>query len=575
MKQFGKGYVFIVLVLLGMASSCAKRDFRQFDIGDTYVAHDSLHDMVICIDEVSQTSISGRWYVADSAIAEPHYFTANSGMGHMGKLFLDSMEVKAIVDMNDDTLVFEMLYEGVKRGINFTPVPLLSSAEIVANYTYRDSLYGVKCDRDVEYAKAFGFWESYPEPENRDDYLSIVLDKMNFDDLTKKELPLTMDVYYPDADSLTLRPLLMLIHGGAFFNGDKDSEAFVRWSEYFASRGYVVANINYRIGFIPVARCNVDRAGYRAVQDAYAAMCYMLRHAEQYQISPDLLFVGGSSAGGITALNLAFMRDWNRPQSTKGYLLDVFDLVYDLGDINAVNAKPNDTVSFTIKGVVNMWGAVHDTCMLGNSLSTAILSFHGDADSVVAYGHDFPFTKVKTPARNFVDSVAEVAVVVAPEYASLVRKAQKAAHVVLVPANQFLCNKMFGSQCIDEKAKELGMYSELHTKVGGGHSLHVGDDGSLSEYYQLITDTTAQFLYRQIVPYPVVIRKKNDSDFWFVIDNDDQVLSCHWEAVGGVVTQTEYDRVRVVFFADAEKRALRVYGTLKSGVPYLETYDVN
>jgi acetyl esterase/lipase len=567
--------ILLFLLLLGMATSCAKRDFRQFEMGSCYVVHDSLHDMVICIDSVSRTTISGRWYTADSALTEPepHYFKASSGMGHMGRLWSDSTEVKAIVEMVNDTLVLEIAHEGTRQGFRFAPLPLLTASEIEANYPYRDSLYEVACDRNIEYAKAFGFWESYSEPEDRNDYLSIVLDKMNFDDLTKKDLPLMMDVYYPVADTLTQRPLLMLIHGGAFFNGDKDSEAFVKWSKHFASMGYVVANINYRIGFIPVAKCNVERAGYRAVQDAYAAMCYMINHGDDYHIDPNMLFVGGSSAGGITALNLAFMNNKNRPQSTKGYILDVFDIIYDLGDINAVTRTQDDR-AFGIKAVVNMWGAVHDTCMLKNSMSTAILSFHGDADSVVAYGYDYPFNKVKTPARDFVDSVAEVAVVVAPDYASLVRKAQAAAKLVLRPANQLLCDKMYGSQCVDQQAKALGMCSELHTVAGGGHSLHVNDDdGSLSDYFRVITDTTTQFLYRQIVPRPMLVEGSEGRNLWYRLENTDNVLTCYWEAVGGVVLQTEFDRVRVLFFSDAVQRELRVYGKLKGGGTYLETYE--
>lgn len=573
-KQFSQWRVLLALLLILVVASCARRDFRQFEMGGVYVANDSLlGSMVLCIDEVSNTTINGRWYADSGSMAKPHYFQARSGRGHIGKLWSDSTEVRAIVDMDNDTLILEMSREGNRQKLHFAPLPLLTASEKEASYLYRDSLFEVQCDRDIVYARAFGFWSSYPEPDNRNDYLSIVLDKMNFDDLTKKDLPLTMDVYYPMADTLTERPLLMLIHGGAFFNGDKESEAYVKWSEYFASRGYVVTNINYRLGFIPVARCNVDRAGYRAVQDAYAAMCYMLRHKEQYHINPNLLFVGGSSAGGITALNLAFMRDSDRPQSTRGYLLDIFDIIYDLGDINAVNAAQNDTTSFTIKGVVNMWGAVHDTSMLSNSPSTAVLSFHGDADSVVAYDYDFPFRKVKTPARNFVDSVAEIAVLVAPEYADLVRKAQAAAKIVLKPANQLLCSKMFGSQCVDKQAKALGMYSELHTKSGGGHSLHVNDDGSLSDYYQLITDTTKRFLYRQIVPRLTLVEDAEGGQIWYRLENTGNVQTCHWEAVGGVVMQTEFDRVRVLFFSDAKERGVRVYGKLKSGGDYYETYD--
>lgn len=445
-------------------------------------------------------------------------------------------------------------------------------------YPYRDELYKVKCDRNIIYAYAVGFWESFPEPEDMNDYRSIIMGKINLYDLTKKKLALTMDVYYPETEDLTSRPLLMLIHGGAFFNGDKDSEGLVQWSEHFASMGYVVANINYRIGFIPLTPYNVDRAGYRAVQDAYAAMCYMLRHAQKYKINPDLLFVGGSSAGGITALNLAFMRNWNRPQCTRGdFSLDFFGFFDDLGDIESVNAAmaPTDRTRFHIKAVVNMWGAVHDIEMLENSKRTAILSFHGDADSVVAYNYDYPFRKLSTPICDFVDSYADIVISKAPEYTKLVRKAQELTKYIKIPANEYLCGKMYGSKCIHEFAinSKPQRFSELHTKKGGKHSLHVNDDGSLSDYFYLITDTTTRFLYRQIVPQPEFV--KYDNGYYFVLNDTTNVLTCQWEAIGGKVIQSDFDTAEVDFYSGAKDRKLRVYGKLKSGGDYLETYDLS
>ena len=51
--------------------------------------------------------------------------------------------------------------------------------------------------------------------------------------------PLLMDSYVPDND-LQNRPLLMLIHGGAFYGGSKQQDALVNMANYYASRGFVV-----------------------------------------------------------------------------------------------------------------------------------------------------------------------------------------------------------------------------------------------------------------------------------------------------------------------------------------------
>lgn len=564
---------FFLLGILGIAGACSSSNFDQIESAAYYVSLDSM-DRIVCLDDVNGKEVSGRWYVADNGVSDPHFFHIKGGIGSKSSLVSDSTEKEVVVDMNHDTLLVRFVGEGTKDALRFVPLQVMSSSDVETGYPYCNKLYSVECDRDIPYANAFGFWESFPEPEDMNDYRSIVMDKMNLEDLTKKDLTLRMDVYYPEAKDLTSRPLLMLIHGGAFFNGDKSSEAFVKWSQHFASMGYVVANINYRIGFIPVTPYNVDRAGYCAVQDAYAAMCYMLRHAEQYRINPDWLFVGGSSAGGITALNLAFMRNWNRPKCTRGFLLDVLNFFYDLGDIEAVNNNrvPNDRTSFNIKAVVNMWGALHDVTMLDNSKRTAILSFHGDADSVVAYDHDYPFRKLTTPICDLVDSVANIVNARAPEYTDLVRKAQAWTRDVKTPANQYLCGKMYGSQCIDQYAKDAGMLSELHTKAGGGHSLHVNDDGSLSDYFQLITDTATRFLYRQIVPRPKLVEGSEGCSF--KLNCTDCVLTCQWEAFGGVVMQSDFDSAKVLFFSDAKEHKIRVYGQLKNGSNYSVTYDL-
>lgn len=69
------------------------------------------------------------------------------------------------------------------------------------------------------------------------------------------------------------------------------------------------------MGFLLPYKDAIDCAGYRATQDANAALRYLMHHADFYRINPDLVFTWGSSAGAITALNVAFLRDNNRPES--------------------------------------------------------------------------------------------------------------------------------------------------------------------------------------------------------------------------------------------------------------------
>ena len=58
-------------------------------------------------------------------------------------------------------------------------------------------------------------------------------------------VPLKLDVYYPDSTS-TNRPLFMFIHGGGFKGGTKTKPEILEMADYYASRGWVFASIDYR-----------------------------------------------------------------------------------------------------------------------------------------------------------------------------------------------------------------------------------------------------------------------------------------------------------------------------------------
>lgn len=553
MGFFRNAIVFMLLAGVVAFASCNRKppDLSRLQVGDFYVASSDGRDVMLLFDVVTHDSVSGRWYVENAYLAKPHEFVAKSRFGHRDEMRSDALVVGADAMPGGDTLVLDLLLDDSWQTLRFLLWQQPPVMNIEKSYLYHDSLFDVVESKAV-YAHAKGYWASYSEPElDCDDYFSIVKKKLlDVHEMTMKDLELDMDVYCPDSDELVRRPLLMLIHGGAFFNGDKQSAGYKEWGHYFASRGYVVASINYRLGFQPYGSKHVDRAGYRALQDARAAICYLLRHPNRYPIDPNYLFVGGSSAGGITALNLAFMTDKDRPASSEEGVVHGLAHLFskdekrkeigleDLGGIDMVAENNGGKVNFDINAVVNMWGAVHKIEMIDNSQGTAILSFHGDADSVVAYGYDHPFTKVK-----------------------------------MKPLNEFLCNKMYGSKCIHERAEALGMKNELHTKVGGGHSLHADCD-VLTDYYTLITDTTTRFLYLRMFPRPSLSIVRNGKQQWFELQNAGEVLTCRWEAIGGRVLEAQPDRARVIFFDDEEEHELRIIGQQKNGQDFEETYYV-
>lgn len=388
--------------------------------------------------------------------------------------------------------------------------------------TYCDSTYSVTEDKDVPYGYASGYWTSYPDTGGN--YKAIYDAKRQELDDGEKELTLTMDVYLPNDNKDVLRPLLILIHGGAFFNGDKTDCGFPAWAHHFASRGYVVASVNYRLGFKVdiknlVDKGPVERAGIRAVQDVDAAIRYMIHHADTYLVDSNRVFVAGTSAGGITALNVAFMKDEDIPSGAR-----------ELGGIKAVNPEMKET--YSIRAVGNLWGAVNSLSILNNKPNTSVISVHSTQDPVVPFNKGFPFQNV------FLLN-----------------------HVVF-PA-------MYGSMQITaylghQRAllKDYNLYNR--------HTLHYDSDETgnnrLNRRFFEIDSVLCHYFSSTMLPSPIIAKHDELSQTFMVVSND--MDSVFWHVVGGAIQDNKNNRINVLLFPDAATHAVIVSGKYKNGLTF-------
>src|SRR3954447_3029972 len=118
-------------------------------------------------------------------------------------------------------------------------------------------------------------------------------------------------LFYPDnnKDTFTARPLIVIVHGGGFVDGDIQSTK--KKQIYFAKKGFVVASVEYRLGWrqdcVPGNDTSMAYAIYRAVQDINAAIRYLVNKAAAYKIDTKRIFLHGESAGGIASLTSAFV----------------------------------------------------------------------------------------------------------------------------------------------------------------------------------------------------------------------------------------------------------------------------
>ncbi len=133
---------------------------------------------------------------------------------------------------------------------------------------------------------------------------------------------LFMDIYEPVGDGLTRRPLMIWAHPGGFLLGDKEADDMVALCDSFARRGYVTASISYRLGFNPLSTTSAERAVYRGTQDARAAIRYLMEYASIYSIDTNYIFLGGSSAGGVAAVHVAYADQDEAPNAVYGGVID-------------------------------------------------------------------------------------------------------------------------------------------------------------------------------------------------------------------------------------------------------------
>ena len=115
-----------------------------------------------------------------------------------------------------------------------------------------------------------------------------------------------LDLFLPKDDGRSLRPAVIVIHGGAWRGGDKKDMRIL--AEPLAQRGYVVAVINYRLA---------PKWNYPAqLDDCQRAVRWLRKNAKEFRVDPKRFGAAGASAGGHLALLLGTreVRDDSDPE---------------------------------------------------------------------------------------------------------------------------------------------------------------------------------------------------------------------------------------------------------------------
>jgi len=188
---------------------------------------------------------------------------------------------------------------------------------------------------------------------------------------------LIMDIWQPTGpnETLSVRPFILLIHGGGFINGDRSIMSVE--CKRFAQRGYVAATIDYRKGWNSSNPNDGEFvAAYRAQQDAKAALRYIISNANIYGIDTSWMFMGGISAGAGTSLNTVFVNEAEWEATIPG-ITSVW------GGLDTSGNSLTNT--FKIKAVYNVCGITGQFAIQSEDM-VPIISFHGYLDAIAPIG---------------------------------------------------------------------------------------------------------------------------------------------------------------------------------------------
>ncbi|WNH12959.1 alpha/beta hydrolase fold domain-containing protein [Thalassobellus suaedae] len=108
-----------------------------------------------------------------------------------------------------------------------------------------------------------------------------------------------LDLAMPQNFGATIRPALVIIHGGGWAGGSKSVDVYQKMMVDYAQKGYVTINVEYRL---------TGEAGFPAcIEDVKCAVRWLRAHAKELSIDPDRIGAYGHSAGAHLALMLGMV----------------------------------------------------------------------------------------------------------------------------------------------------------------------------------------------------------------------------------------------------------------------------
>ncbi|MBR2771223.1 MAG: carboxylesterase family protein [Bacteroidales bacterium] len=198
---------------------------------------------------------------------------------------------------------------------------------------------------------------------------------------------LYLDFYEPEGDTLSARPLVITVFGGAFVAGGRDYADMVEYCTRLAKHGYAAASIDYRlISIWNLNATSLIRDAYMAAQDVSAAIRFFKYHCAEYKIDTEQVFLLGNSAGSIAIFCELFMDEDERPAET-------FEEP-DLGPMHSSGFEEYAGFSPAVAGAVPHWGGVNGLDVIDKEEYVPLCMIHGTDDNTVPYDSGYCYNGI-------------------------------------------------------------------------------------------------------------------------------------------------------------------------------------
>ena len=173
---------------------------------------------------------------------------------------------------------------------------------------------------------------------------------------------LLCDIYEPKNDTLTDRPVIVLIHTGSFLppvlngqaTGSKNDNSIVENCMRWAKKGYVAVAMTYRQGWNPtspsqaVRTATILQAAYRGIHDTKAMVRYLRKTVAEdgnsYGIDDSKIVVGGQGTGAYLSMGYITLDTVSE--------LFIYPKFWDTSDPDPANHVPLISPQFPIPGPI-------------------------------------------------------------------------------------------------------------------------------------------------------------------------------------------------------------------------------